>query len=109
MNGYMKRCWESVDQAVKTAKAISFDGCHKIYVLMDDDQVAQSREWGYGEGNSELIEITDPQEAFDQVREWYEDSCLLRFVESVRSVTGDPNLGYHDLIPQGADDEGWDL
>jgi len=34
--------WGKVEVAVEMAKGIAFDTCHKIYVLMDDGQMADS-------------------------------------------------------------------
>jgi len=39
--------WGKVEVAVEMAKGIAFDTCHKIYVLMDDGQMAQMKEYGY--------------------------------------------------------------
>jgi len=39
------------------------------------------------------------------IKDWYATSCGLRFVSGVRSVDGDPNEGFIDLIPQCADDD----
>jgi len=48
--------WGKVEVAVEMAKGIAFDTCHKIYVLMDDGQMAQMKEYGYDDG--------DPNEGF---------------------------------------------
>jgi hypothetical protein len=95
--------WGKVEVAVELAKGIAFDTCHKIYVLMDDDQMAQMKEYGY----DPLIaaDTTTPDEMLATIRQWYSNSCGLRFVHGVRTVGGDPNEGFIDLIPQGADDD----
>jgi hypothetical protein len=95
--------WGKVEVAVELAKGIAFDTCHKIYVLMDDDQMAQMKEYGY----DPLIaaDTTTPEQMLTTIRKWYSNSCGLRFVSGVRTVGGDPNEGFIDLIPQGADDE----
>ena len=36
-----------VEERVADAKAIAFDTCHKIYLLMDDEQVETMRGYGY--------------------------------------------------------------
>ena len=38
---------DRLDEYTASAKAIAWDTCHKIYVLMDDEQVALMREYGY--------------------------------------------------------------
>ena len=95
--------WNKVEEALKTARGIAFDSCHKIYVLMDDEQMAQMVSYGY-----EILiyaDTTTPAEMFDEVFRWYEDSCALRFVEAVTTNPDDPNDGFVTLIPQGDEDE----
>ena len=95
--------YDLVYDRVGSAKAIAWDTCHKIYVLLDDEQMAQMKEYGY----DPLISSDEmkPSEMVKTLREWYEDSCGLRFISGVRTVQGDPNEGFIDLIPQGADEE----
>jgi hypothetical protein len=97
--------WDDVEQELYEARGISFDGCHKIYVLMDDRQVEQSAEWGYGEDGSFLVTDLTPEEMLAVVKNWYEGSCGLKFIEAVRTNEEDPNEGYNNLIPQGYEDE----
>jgi hypothetical protein len=87
--------WAAVEAVLPYAKGMSFDGCHKIYILMDDEQVAQSIKWDY---EIEPVSI-------EQLREWYEDSCSLRFINAVSTNHADPNAGYNQIIPQGAEEE----
>jgi hypothetical protein len=43
-----------------------------------------------------------------KIRHWWEDSCSLRFIQSVETNNDDPNAGFKSVIPQGASDEdGW--
>jgi hypothetical protein len=96
--------WGKVEVAVEMAKGIAFDTCHKIYVLMDDGQMAQMKEYGY----DPLISSAEmkPDQMLSTIQKWYNNSCGLRFVSGVRSVDGDPNEGFIDLIGQCEDDEG---
>jgi len=95
--------WGHVRDTLAEAKGIAWDGCHKIYVLMDDEQMALMAEYGY----ETLLPVPEDtaSEALDILCDWYEQSCMLRFISSIRTVKGDPNKGFDDLIPQGADDE----
>jgi hypothetical protein len=95
--------WDKVEVAVELAKGIAFDTCHKIYVLMDDEQMELMRGYGY----DPLLSADDftPNEMLETIRVWYAQSCMLRFVSGVRTVAGDPNEGFIDLIPQGVDEE----
>lgn len=91
--------WDLVDQTLGDAKGIAFDTCHKIYVLMDDEQVAQMREYDY-----DPLITSDQMNADEMYRtlvDWYEQSCGLRFIEAVYTNNEDPNLGFETLIPQG--------
>jgi len=80
----------AVQQALSSAKGMSWDECHKIYVLMDDHQVAHMAELGYA--------VMAPD--FDVLSKWFDESCSLRFVSAVRTVDGDPNEGFSNLIAQ---------
>lgn len=93
--------WDKVEVAVEMAKGIAFDTCHKIYVLMDDEQMEQMKEYGY----DPLISASEmtPDEMLSTIMEWYENSCGLRFVQAVRTNHDDPNEGFIALIEQGAD------
>ena len=84
---------------LEDAKAIAFDTCHKIYVLMDDEQVQKMREYEY----DPLItnEEMSASEMFDTIRMWYDDSCGLRFIDAVRTNEDNPNEGFETLIGQG--------
>ena len=97
---------EAVTKAVMDCEGVAFDGCHKVYVLMDKEQVEKMRGFGYGDktdfekGDSRLVTADDMKrsEMFALVREWYEQSCLLRFISSVATDGGEDEFG--DLIPQ---------
>jgi hypothetical protein len=95
--------WSRVRDALGDAKGIAWDGCHKIYVLMDDEQMAQMADIGY----DPLLPVPEDtaSEALDILCDWYEQSCGLRFISAVRTVTGDPNEGFTNLIGQFEDDE----
>jgi hypothetical protein len=82
----------------QNAKGIAFDTCHKIYVLMDDEQMALMRQYGY----DPLItsDQMTPEEMSDQVLEWFEDSCGLRFIQAVNTNPEDPNEGFIDIVSQ---------
>ncbi|CAB4174085.1 hypothetical protein UFOVP1131_9 [uncultured Caudovirales phage] len=97
----MEALWSGVEVALRDAKGIAFDTCHKIYVLMDDEQMDLMKEYGY----DPLISSGEmqPDQMLQVVRQWYSMSCMLRFVNAVRTNHDDPNAGFVDLIPQGVD------
>jgi hypothetical protein len=78
-----------IDEFTDEAKGIAFDTCHKIYVLMDDEQVALMREYGYGDENDPDSLLTSdqltPEQMSRQVLDWYGYSCGLRFINAVYS------------------------
>jgi hypothetical protein len=92
--------WTLVYDKMEDAKGIAFDTCHKIYVLMDDAQIAKMREYEY----DPLYTKADMSagEMYETIKHWYAESCPLKFVEAVSTVEGNPNDGFEILIEQGA-------
>jgi hypothetical protein len=97
--------WDLVEERISEAKGIAFDTCHKIYVLMDDQQMVQMKEYEY----DPLISADEmsAKDMFDTVKKWYEDSCGLRFVQAISTTPDgvDPNEGFESLIGQFDTDE----
>lgn len=89
-------------EAVTEAKAIAWDTCHKIYVLMDNEQVESMIGYGYKDDMFTKDELTTEQ-MMDNLEDWYANSCGLRFIQAVRTVVGDPNNGFITLVEQGED------
>jgi hypothetical protein len=89
-----------IDEFTDEAKGIAFDTCHKIYVLMDDEQVELMRSYGYGDSNDPDSLLTSSQltskQMSDKVVEWFLDSCGLRFISAVYS----DERGFVDIISQ---------
>jgi hypothetical protein len=88
--------WAEVEFYLRDAKGIAWDTCHKIYVLMDDQQVELMRGYEY----DPLITNATPAEMLATLKSWFDQSCPLRFIDAVESVEGDPNLGFTTLIGQ---------
>jgi hypothetical protein len=102
----MEDCWSDVEYALEYAHLVAFDGCHKIYLAMDEIEAKWFRE-NYTASvcaTSRNYEAS-PEKMLEKVREWYDESCSLRFVESVEHNELDPNAGFKKLIPQGVSDE----
>jgi hypothetical protein len=70
---------------------------------MDTEQVELMRGYGY----DPLItnEEMNPDDMLDKVKEWYEGSCSLRFIQAVSTNDIDPNLGFESLISQFEEEE----
>jgi len=94
--------WSKVEEALPEVQALIFDGCHKIYLALDAEQVGQFQELGYGDGtdDSRLVEVGEASDPVGVLREWFENSCGLRFIQSVRTVTSHPSAGFDQLISQ---------
>jgi hypothetical protein len=98
--------FDLVEERLVDAKAIAWDTCHKIYVLMDDEQVSLMREYGYGDGTDTEGLITkyamSADKMLEKVKHWYEESCGLRFVSAVSTMPEgvDANEGFETLIGQ---------
>lgn len=82
--------WDEVDEALSLALGMYWDGCHKIYLAMDDAEVTNMIELGYEHYPTDL----------DLLKQWYEQSCGLRFVSAVHTNIEDPNAGFVQLIEQ---------
>lgn len=78
---------DAMQAAVEQASAMHFDGCHKIYLSMDEATVDQMVEYGYN------IEPAD----FDTLKEWFDKSCSLRFVSAISNKDD-----FTSVIPQFA-------
>ena len=88
---------------IQNAKAIAWDTCHKIYILMDSEQVELMR--GYGYDPLITADQMSADEMFELVEDWYESSCSLRFIEAVSTNHINPNAGFETLSPQFEDQE----
>lgn len=101
--------WTEVEAVVGEAKAIAWDGCHKIYLALDDGQVALFESYGYAEDGSVMIYArhASPSEMLTYLHNWYDQSCSLRFIDAVASVPRgeDENKGFTTLIGQFEDED----
>ena len=52
------------------AKQFAYDGCHKIYLIEDTDDLKEAKDIGYDIYNIESL------------KETYDDSCSLRFINN---------------------------
>lgn len=95
--------FDLVRERVVDAKAIAWDTCHKIYLLMDDEQVELMRQYDY----DPLItkDEMSSDEMLATLEKWFDDSCGLRFIDAVSTHPDDPNLGFETLIGQGEFDD----
>ena len=93
--------WNRIADTLDTAVGIAWDGCHKIYVLEEDPQFDMMDEYGYDP--LLRVDAIGKTEALATLRRWWDESCGLRFISAIRTVAGDPNDGFTDLIAQFED------
>ncbi len=107
MNKIDEKFDTEVPDALVGAVSIAWEGCHKIYILMDEEQHEQMISWGYNESGSHLLRLDKIgfNSALEILRDWFEQSCGLRFINAVSTVKGDPNLGFQDVIAQFETDD----
>ena len=72
-------------------KTFVYDGCHKIYVVHDDNDRAKAKEYDY-------INETDKEIPISELEDYYLKSCPLRFVQYFNVEREDYNI-----LSQGAD------
>ena len=92
---------DELDEYLENAKGIAWDTCHKVYILMDDQEVAQMRDYDY----DPLItsdEMT-PAQMLSTVLDWYGQSCGLRFIDV--TSTGKDGTEFYTLMGQFEDYE----
>jgi len=95
--------WDAVEDAVADAHLVAWDTCHKIYLALDTTEA----NWFRANYAPDVVEGT-PEVLLATLREWWDQSCGLRFISGVRHNAEDPNAGFVTLIPQGADEDNWD-
>lgn len=86
-----------VAEAIKDAHLIAWDGCHKMYLAMDEEEA----EW-FTE-NYEFVVNDTAEVMLTTLMGWWDESCSLRFVSAVRHNPDDPNAGFTNLISQFED------
>ena len=88
-----------VEDYLNDCKGIAWDTCHKIYILMDDKEMELMASYGY----DPLIyaNTTTPNEMLYTLIDWYDSSCMLRFIEAVKTNLENPNAGFISVVEQG--------
>ena len=93
--------WNAVSEYAENCVLIAFDGCHKIYLAMDETEAKFFRD----PDNYEFsFENNTENDLLDILADWYTNSCDLKFIQAVWSNEADPNAGFVSLISQEA---GW--
>lgn len=87
----------AAEEFLKDSILVAFDGCHKIYLAMDETDAE------FYKANYDFIVEGSYEEKYDAIVQWYEDSCPLRFITAVYTNEEDPNAGFIQLVGQGAE------
>lgn len=93
-----KKTWNRIQKKLEKSVSIAFDGCHKIYVNEDEEQ--HSKMQGYGYDPLIRIESIGVTKALETLKYWWDESCSLKFISAIKTVEGNPNDGFTDLISQ---------
>jgi len=94
----LEEMFTTVLDEVETAHLVAFDRCHKIYLAMDEIEAKWFRDSNY------TVFQGSPMEMYLEVIKWWNESCGLRFIQSVTHNETNRNAGYKNLVPQGAGD-----
>ena len=94
---------DRIVEATADAKGIAWDTCHKIYILMDWEQMDLMRSYEYDPLISS--DQMSPDKMTNTIVKWYDESCGLRFVSAVSTNRDNPNAGFENVIGQFEDDE----
>lgn len=83
-----------IESLLPSVDSIAWDECHKIYLLMNDEQTA------FMQGYPMRVRASDvsAEELMDTLRFWYDSSCPLRFIQSCDGSVEDTKFESH--IPQ---------
>ena len=106
LNENAEQAWARVEGALTGATAIAFEGCHKIYVALDEKEAQTFVDLGYNEDGASVLYLGKDvtyDEALAKLHEWFDQACGLKFISAVKSVPGDPNEGFSRLIEQFED------
>lgn len=88
-----------LEEAINQADSIAFDGCHKIYIQLDEKQTQKMRDYEYE--NIITADESNPYDMFEKVKTWYDDSCGLRFIYAV--ANGEEEDEFFSIVSQMED------
>jgi hypothetical protein len=75
---------KDLHEKINNCKAIAFDTCHKIYILMDKQELEKMKGYGY-EAVIEA-EYSTPSIMYSSVLNWYKNSCGLEFINATSTL-----------------------
>jgi hypothetical protein len=75
---------KELHEKIDNCKGIAFDTCHKIYILMDGQEVEKMK--GYGYEALVKAEHSTPSIMYSTVLNWYKNSCGLEFIDATYTL-----------------------
>ena len=86
-----------LEDVINECHSITWDECHKVYILMDAEQTEKVKGYGY----ELVIEMSqsNPYTMLAHIQDWYDSSCSLKFIDVV--YTEDGNDEFYPLVAQG--------
>jgi hypothetical protein len=88
---------KDLHEKIDNCKGIAFDTCHKIYVLMDEQELEKMK--GYGYDALIKAEWSTPSLMYSTVLNWYKNSCGLEFINAT-STLGDGETDFYTIAGQ---------
>lgn len=99
MSVQLSEVLEPVENYIGATYLVAFDGCHKIYMAFDRHQA----DW-FRDEYPHTVE-GDQDKMLEAIQTWWDESCVLKFVSGVVHDAEDPNRGFTQVVPQGAEAE----
>ena len=91
----VKEGFKKLEKILPEAKGIEWDGCHRIYVLMDEGDMM---------GGFEFLVRADeatPTQMLETLKEWWDQSCKWRFIMCMATSAANPrDIDFVEIIPQ---------
>jgi hypothetical protein len=75
---------KELHEKIDNCKGIAFDTCHKIYILMDEEELNKMKGYGY----EAIIQAkhSTPSLMYSTVLNWYKNSCGLEFIDATYTL-----------------------
>ena len=75
---------QRVASYLENCAGITWDECHKIYILMDEEEVKRMEDFEY-----QVIKLATKRERMRLIKNWYKESCPLKFVDVISNIDGE--------------------
>ena len=89
---------EAIDAYIGETVLVAWDGCHKIYMALDQSEANSLKRYEY----PHIVE-GDKLDMLVALTRWWDASCSLRFINAIRYRPDGGGTEFIDVIPQFAD------